>query len=100
MLIKDIINIKETKYNIYKVNCNNCDKMYIGESSLLKKRMKQHAKNVDEHENKTALTNLAIKFNHTFDFTDVKLLDKERNNMKRKRKENIHIIKNRNKIFK
>lgn len=65
IISEDKIHTKETKYNIFKIQCSDCDCDDVGESvQILKKIIKQHSKNVDNGENGTNLANHSIKTQH------------------------------------
>ena len=95
--MKDIAEKEDRQNVIYKINCKNCNKAYIGETGQnIKNRIKQHKYNVGSPKNinKTALANHAIKHTHGFDFSNVKVLSSEGNVKCRKIKEAIYITKN------
>ena len=82
--------IKEKKSGaIYLIKCETCSKEYIGETS------RPLGKRIDEHRR---LTSSAIREHmdttgHTIDWQNVKILEREQHDMKRKIKEAIHIRK-------
>ena len=82
--------IKEKKSGaIYLIKCETCSKEYIGETS------RPLGKRLDEHRR---LTSSAIREHmdttgHTIDWQNVKILEREQHDMKRKIKEAIHIRK-------
>ena len=95
---------KEKKENtsgiVYKINCTNCSKYYVGQSKrMLKKRIYEHKNNV-----KTSKKNsgLAVHLNvnsHKFNFENVQILERNViNYQKRLSLESYHIYKNKNNI--
>lgn len=81
---------------VYKIDCKNCEKCYIGQTKqFLEKRIKQHEydckiTNFNKSE-KTALALHHFNNNHIFDFQNSKILDKEINFIKRNLSEMIFI---------
>ncbi|CAD6239594.1 GSCOCG00012558001-RA-CDS [Cotesia congregata] len=81
---------------MYKINCKDCNKCYIGQTSrYLKERAYQHRYNLkrptSEH---TALTTHAIDNDHFIDYNSIRLLKTENNSYKRNILEMIYIEKN------
>ena len=96
--IKDTTPKEERSGLVYCIDCNNCDKKYIGETrQKLSNRLKQHKYDCNHvNENKTQKTALAthhFDYGHHFKFNSVKILDTEPNNFKRKFLEMIYIKK-------
>jgi len=85
---------------IYKIDCRDCPKTYIGQTKqYLKNRTKEHQNSLRKiNENRTALSNHAIENLHNFDFNNVQILDYEINYKKRNIKEMIHIKKTKNTV--
>lgn len=70
---------------VYQLECNQCDKIYIGQTTqLVSKRMEQHEYDCKCDINKplTALAVHSKRKKHTFNFEEVSILKKE-NNVKR-----------------
>lgn len=88
---------KDKKSNVvYKIPCNGCSSVYIGQTSqYIKNRMNGHK---FDKKNKTALTNHMTETNHMFDFNNVKILKTENHTKKREFYEMIEIQKNKNTI--
>lgn len=105
---KDKIVTYDRSNVIYKVECEGCDNVYIGQTSKkLDTRMTQHEKDVERQagwlerlsqapirlkdeeiinkvtQNQTALVKHAITMNHTFNFNDAKILDEHSHKRKR-----------------
>jgi len=78
---------------VYKINCNNCNASYVGQTKRqLKTRIKEHVKNIGTDESKhSVITKHILDKNHTLDWQNVKILDYENNYFKRLIAEMIHI---------
>lgn len=88
---------KNKKSNIvYKIPCNNCEGVYIGQTSqYLENRIKSHKY---DKKNSTALSNHESSKKHSFNYNDVKILAAEPNTKKREFLEMIEIKKHPNSI--
>lgn len=91
--------LKENSSSVcYKVECKDCNGVYIGETrQYLQKRIKQHR----YHSNKgnkahSGLTQHAVESNHNIDWDNYTIVAKESNTFKRKLKEAILIKKSPN----
>lgn len=83
-------------HTIYKIPCNNCDKIYVGQTKqYLKERIKQH-KNYNNNQ-QTALRKHEIEKQHHFNYDNTKIITTEKHTQKRLLLEMIHIQKNINK---
>lgn len=88
---------RELKSNlIYKINCRNCEKCYVGTTKqYLKNRIYQHSYDCRERNRnkpeKTALAEHHFAENHEFDFENFSVLDSENNYFKRMISEMVHI---------
>lgn len=81
---------------IYKINCSDCNQVYIGQTKqYLKNRVQNHKNSIryGNTDHRTALAKHATENLHNFDFKNVEILDKENNYKKRSIKEMIHIKK-------
>ena len=78
---------------VYKVNCKDCEKYYIGETGrTIETRMKEHNQGANgEQEKVSGLSQHLKQTNHEADFDDVKVLFRERNFRMRKFKEALAI---------
>ena len=77
---------------VYKIKCSECDVIYIGMTrQLLKMRLNGHQYDRKE---KTALHAHQEATGHVFDFKNVAILDREKNDFKRSLLEMIHILRN------
>jgi len=78
---------------IYKINCENCNASYVGQTKRqLKTRIREHYNNIKLDDSKySVVTQHMVKHNHTFDWKNVKILDSESNYNKRLISEMLHI---------
>jgi hypothetical protein len=79
---KSRINNENRSGVVYKIDCNECTSCYIGETSkYFKTRLNRHRydfKNKDNNKStKTALVDHCLKFNHTPNFNDAKIIGSE-----------------------
>jgi hypothetical protein len=88
---------KNKKSNIiYQIPCNDCDGVYIGQTSqYLENRLKSHKY---DKKNKTALTNHEHTKKHTFNYNNTKILKTESQTKKREFLEMVEIHKQKNAI--
>ena len=62
---------------IYKINCKNCDKVYIGQTSrALRSRTREHKRALFTGDKNSLLTQHCVENNHDFDLDDVKVIDR------------------------
>ena len=79
---------------VYKVNCKDCPKVYVGQTSqYLKTRLSQHQRNIDKKDQATGLSTHATQTGHQFDMNNVAILENEAFESKRKFLEACHILK-------
>lgn len=85
---------------IYKIDCLDCPKTYIGQTKqYLKNRIKDHKNSIKiTNQNPTALSKHALDELHNFNFNNTQILDFASNYKKRNLKEMIHIKKTKNTI--
>jgi len=78
---------------IYKIFCNDCSTLYVGQTKRqLKTRTKEHSNNSKSISAKSSvITEHMMEFSHSFDWNNVKILDKEANYFKRSVSEMLHI---------
>jgi len=87
-------NMLEVNNNVvYKIFCNNCNASYVGQTKRqLRTRMNEHIKNIKLNESKhSVVTKHMLDSGHSFDWTNVKIMDHETNYCKRLISEMIHI---------
>jgi len=107
---KDKQEKKEITDCVYKIPCSNCEKTYIGETGRkLGTRLKEHKTEVEattkkpftrsqrlhslSEQNKSALTDHGSRNNHTINWSQATILDKESDRSTRWIKEAVHIRK-------
>lgn len=75
------------------LECDDCNKKYIGEPEMiLQKRISRHIRRLDDNTQcRTALSVHAVTENHEFKFQDVKILDSNKDMLKRN---NLYIVEN------
>jgi hypothetical protein len=78
---------------IYKIGCKNCDASYVGQTKRqLQTRLKEHKSNIKLDKTKhTVVSEHSVKFDHTFDWDNARILEIEHNYKKRLTAEMIHI---------
>ena len=86
-------NEKLEKSNVvYKINCNNCNASYVGQTCRrLGVRLKEHRKKYSDEDRNSSLHIHRIENNHTINFDTVKILDYETNKGKRLFSEALYI---------
>jgi len=84
---------------IYKINCKDCDKVYIGQTSrALRFRTREHKRAIFTGDRNSLLAQHCIKDNHVYDFDDVKIIDRFSQRSKRFFLEAWHSIRDANAI--
>ena len=85
---------------IYKINCNDCDVTYVGQTKRkLRTRVNEHRKNINgDAAGYSVITEHRINYNHSFDWDNPEILDYEQNYYKRLISEMIHIKAQKNSI--
>ena len=87
---KDVTKNEDTTGVVYQFSCKNCSAVYIGETKrALKDRISDHI----HCKNKNSVVSKHILDDHSFDFSNVKILDREHNYRKRIISEMLHISK-------
>lgn len=96
--LKDKDPIVDKSNAVYSIPCNNCDKVYIGQTKrYIKKRVYENQYNKTLHPNKhTSLTKHMTKLNHQIAYDKVRVVRHERNYKKRLVHEMTNILKNKN----
>lgn len=96
MMVRDVLSESSV---VYKINCKDCESFYIGQTGrLLRSRVIEHDKSVINKKIISALTIHALDNDHGFDFENVEILCRENDDFKRKMKESLHILKNREEV--
>jgi len=90
---KDVDHASLKNNVIYKINCNDCDATYVGQTKRqLRTRIREHKNNIKLDQSKhSVISEHIIKFSHSFDWNDVKVLDRESKFYKRIISEMIYI---------
>ncbi|XP_071653246.1 uncharacterized protein [Temnothorax longispinosus] len=78
---------------VYKVNCNDCDASYVGQTGRqLQTRIKEHRNHINwSTPNHSVITEHRLEWNHDFDWNSVEILDNESYGYKRLISEMIYI---------
>jgi len=97
---KDRLNNQQVTEVVYKINCNDCDKVYIGQTKRhLVTRIKEHRNNIkNQSGNFSVVTDHRLSFNHNFDWDNPNILHKEKNRKKREIAKMFYIKKFNNTI--
>ena len=62
---------------IYKINCKDCDKVYIGQTSrALRSRTREHKRAIFTGDKNSLLAQHCKNHNHDFDLDDVKIIER------------------------
>ncbi|XP_067216923.1 reticulocyte-binding protein homolog 1 isoform X1 [Linepithema humile] len=90
---KDKLEHKKQNDIVYQINCNQCEATYIGQTGRqLQIRIKEHRKDINKKTGTlSVISEHKIKYNHEFEWDNVKILDKEPTYRKRLISEMIHI---------
>jgi len=98
--IEKIVRIQkdQTEYTkksniVYKISCKDCDATYTGQTKRqLQTRVKEHYNNIKLDSTKhSVISEHILKYNHMFDWNNVKILDTESNYNRRLVSEMLHI---------
>jgi len=101
---KDKNNVEECRGVVYRVDCNDCDASYVGQTGRqLGTRMKEHKVNIKlDPSRNSVISEHILQFDHlnrwSFKWNNVKILDNEHNFYKRLTSEIIHIKDQKNGI--
>ena len=79
---------KNEKFNnanvVYKINCNDCNASYVGQTSRrVNVRIKEYIKKYTDKDTNSGLFTHTMDNNHVIDFKNIKILDSEIHNGKR-----------------
>ena len=85
---------------VYKINCNNCNASYVGQTGRqLNTRIKEHKNHINRNSTvKSVITEHKINFQHDFDWDNIEILDHEPFYHKRLVSEMLHIKRQKNSI--
>jgi len=92
---KDKLETKKNTGVIYKLDCVDCEKVYIGQTKRhLETRVKEHRNNIKNASgNYSVVTNHRLSYDHEFEWDNVSILHKENNRRKREIAEMFFIKK-------
>jgi len=92
---KDKLETQRVTEIVYRINCKNCDKAYVGQTKRhLATRIKEHKNNIKNPSgNFSVITDHRLNFDHDFDWINPDILHKERNRKKREIAEMFFIKK-------
>jgi len=92
---KDRLDARQNTDIVYKIECINCDQVYIGQTKRhLETRIKEHRNNINNpSHNYSVVTNHRLSEKHDFKWDEPIILHKERNMRKRKIAEMFFIKK-------
>ena len=91
---KTKVPFKDISNTIYKIDCADCDKCYIGQTkNYIHNRINNHKNDIKNGQQKTALATHAIQNLHKFKFDNTKILHIEQNYNKRLFIEMTEILK-------
>jgi len=92
---KDKLDKKRNTNVVYKIDCKDCEKVYIGQTKRhLETRVKEHKNNIrNASGNFSVVTNHRLSSNHEFKWDEPIILHKERNRRKREIAEMFFIKK-------
>ena len=75
---KDRIDKISTTGVVYRINCKECNKVYVGQTSrALKTRIKEHTKTFFNLDRNSQLVQHHLQTQHDFDFDGVEIIDRE-----------------------
>ena len=75
---------------VYKLSCNNCEQIYIGQTKVnVKERMKQHKEGLRKPESSRAADHMLNNHQHVVDFDKPEIIGRENHRKRREIKETI-----------
>ena len=76
---KDILPQESRSNVVYRINCNDCEASYVGQTGrLLKTRINEHRNHINRNTTQTSvITEHRISLSHDFDWNGVEILDEE-----------------------
>lgn len=96
---KDKTPIMQDSNLVYSIPCQDCTAVYIGQTSRnLSARITSHRSDTRRELNSSALSIHANQSNHSFNYDDTKILDRESNSKKRQFLEMVRIVQHKNAI--
>ena len=95
--LKDVRNTQDNAGVVYKIDCNDCNSSYIGETGRqLKQRVSEHKDDIVKKIHTSNVYHHVRDTSHSFDFNNVKILDKCNNVTSRKYIESCHTLTHHN----
>jgi predicted GIY-YIG superfamily endonuclease len=97
---KDRLTIARNTEVVYKINCNDCNTSYIGQTKRhVETRVKEHRSDITKHySNHSVVSKHRISLGHDFKWTEPEILHREKNIKKREIAEMFYIKKFNNNI--
>ena len=97
---KDVLPHTSHSNVIYKINCNNCDASYVGQTGRqLNTRIKEHKNHIKRNNpTKSVITEHRINLQHDFDWDNITILDHEPIYHKRLISEMLYIKRQKNSL--
>ncbi|KYM94600.1 hypothetical protein ALC62_14773 [Cyphomyrmex costatus] len=82
---KDVLSHTSKNNVVYRIQCNDCDASYVGQTGRqLKTRINEHRNHIRHNTStRSVITDHRLQFNHDFQWEDVRILDEEPNYRKR-----------------
>lgn len=92
---KDVLQNNDKTNVVYKLNCQNCNMSYVGQTKRhLRTRVREHCNNIKLHEtNHSVLSKHRLEFRHEFDWSKPNILHSEKYVRKREIAEMFYIKK-------
>jgi len=83
---------------VYKITCHDCDASYIGQTKRqLRTRIKEHVSDINKKSGSpSVISEHRLRFNHDFEWDNIKIIDYELSYQKRIIAEMVHIKKQQN----
>ncbi|KYM94743.1 hypothetical protein ALC62_14621, partial [Cyphomyrmex costatus] len=97
---KDSLSHTSKSNVVYRIQCNDCDASYVGQTGRqLKTRINEHRSHIRHNtSNRSVITDHRLQYDHDFQWEDVKILDEEPNYRKRIISEMLNIKKQKNSL--
>jgi len=83
---------------VYKISCQDCNASYVGQTKRqLRTRIKKHVSDINKKNGSpSVISEHRLKFNHEFEWDNIKIMDNEQSYQKRLISEMVHIKKQQN----
>ena len=90
---KDKLELEDSKDVVYRIDCQDCDALYIGQTKRkLKTRLKEHWSDINKKSGTpSVVSSHRLEYKHDFDWEHTMILDRESSYLKRLVSEMIHI---------